>query len=238
MKKLIIEPIDILQFSVPYVSSIDLSETAKEIAKGLGGKTHRSYNKTIAQMKPICTGIANIEDLKRNVLPKTEPSPREKGWYSSVGYVLRELHRMYGSEQSTWFPVTRKPIEVFKGAWFKSAIRGVRYHNKQAKAVFINPRGSAFLDHEGLAFISRWLIEFHLRDDPNMHGFEIVDLGKDPRTERRRARFFDESTVEPMSLETFEVSLECFLQAVELAGLAAAPKASENISDIFRKPWN
>lgn len=237
MKRLILEPTDILQFALPYVSDIDLNLTAEALAKGLSGKAHRSYNKTISQMNAICTGMARVEDLKRNVLKKAEPAKNEKGWYKSVGHVLRELNGVFGEEQSRWYPSSRNPIEVFQGAWFKSAIRGVRVHNGLAKAVLINPRASLFLDHEGLAFMARWIVEFHLRDDPNLHGFELLDLGVDPRTDRRRTRYFDETTLEPMSLETFEFSLERFLEAIELAGLARAPQSSENISDMFRRPW-
>jgi hypothetical protein len=78
------------------VSNIDLDLTAAALTKGLGGKAHRSYDKTIAQMKPICTAKASVEDLKRNVLPKKEPSRREVGWYKSVIHVLQELNSVFG----------------------------------------------------------------------------------------------------------------------------------------------
>ena len=237
MKRLVFEPTDIPYLSFPSLSDINVAETSRQIVKHDRRSAKKSYNPNFSQMKNICTGMADLALLKSDLAPKKPIKPQTAAWMKSVYAVCECLYTVYGAEQSTWYPARRVPIEILPGAWFKSAIRGVRVNNGVAKAHLINPRKSMFLREVDFAFLARWLIEFHIRDDANIQGFEIVDFGANPNGGDRSIRIRTDESLAPMTLEVFEATIERFLDAVQLAGFATLPNDAAQTTDLFRKHW-
>lgn len=237
MKKLVFEPLDIPYLARPSLIEMNEAETILEIAKHNLRSNYRSYDPNFRQMRDICTGIADVELLKAALEPKKPPSAQTLGWIRSVRDVCEQLHCVYGGEPSQWYPANRKPIEILRSTWFKNSIRGIRVVGGQARAQLINARKSLWFDRLSLEFLARWIIEYHIREDANIHGFDIVDLGAPFGENERRTRVFTDEMIEPMTLELFEDCVEHFLGAIEAAGYTSIPRDGERTVDLFRRPW-
>lgn len=237
MKKLVFEPLDIPYLARPSLLELSEADTVREIIKHNVRSAYRSYDPNFRQMKDICTGLADVELLKAALEPEKPPSAQTLGWLKSVYDVCERLYDVYGSEHSLWYAANRRPVEIIASTWFKNSIRGVRVVRGQARAQLINARKSLSFDRLTLEFLARWIIEYHIREDANIHGFDIVDFGVPHGENERRTRLFTDEMIEPMSLELFEHCIELFLGAIEAAGYASVPRDGERTVDLFRRAW-
>jgi hypothetical protein len=230
-KKFIFELIDIPYLSRPTIGAIDIPSTAARIQAIRKGGSRRNYDRVFKLVGDMTSGMAKAEALLRSL----EDEPDEV-WRRQLQDVCERLYAVFGKSASRWYPVGRRPIELYERSWFKPAIRGVWWRDGVAAAMLVNPRKTLFLDAVVRSFLARGVIEFHLVDDPNLHEFKIIDLGAAPRTGVRATRVYSMPDVDPMELGEFESILRRFMQAVEHAGFANQPSEGQRIADLFKRP--
>lgn len=229
-KKFIIELIDVPYLAAPNIASIDVELTAKRIVRYRSGHSTKTYDPNMKQITDMVTGIASAELLKAQFA-----SLKEDAWRANVEDVCERLHAVFGRTPAIWYPTDRKPRELYDKTLFKHAIRGIWVRGGRATATAINARKTLFLDATARSFVARGIHEFYLIDEPNLHDFNIIDLGVAPRTDERATRVYTPEHVEFMPLETFEAVLRKFMMAVERAGFSAKPEAGQSIVDLFRR---
>jgi hypothetical protein len=108
---------------------------------------------------------------------------------------------------------------------------------QKAAAVLAVTRKSILFDlPEVLPFLMRGGYEFHLRDEPNIHDFIVLDLTQGQKGEARLVKEFRLSGSKMMSLEEFEAIVTTYGQAATLSkyGLHIPPGIA--VSDLFRRP--
>jgi hypothetical protein len=229
-KKFIIELIDIPYHALPNISNIDVQATAERIkARRKGGGGNKNYDLNVAQISDMVTGLAELPRLKDQFAQIDDVA-----WREQTQDVCERLFGIFASEPARWYPVSRKPQELHDRTLFKQAIRGIWAGNGRALATLLNLRKTLLFDEAALAFLARGLHDFYLIDDPNLHGFNIVDLGADSKSGERATRVYSDRDVQMMSLEKFENVLRKFMLAVEMAGFSSRPAPGQSIADMFR----
>lgn len=143
---------------------------------------------------------------------------------------------MLANNGSTWIPLGRKPLEVFDDIWFKPAIRGAWKRGERRDATLINLRYGIHLAPKRLSFLARAVLEFHLRDEPNLSGLALMDFGRHQTEPRRVQRVLYDHHVELMEEATFVEILKQFVLAARMAGTELRPRDMERVRDLFRMP--
>lgn len=229
--RMLFEPLDVIQLATPAVDQIDIDRTAINIRQFRENSSKKSYNPAIAHAEGFASGkislaaaLAGFDDVN------------PEWWGRHLKVVTEMLHGTLADNGSVWRPLGRKPIEVFDGIWFKPAIRGAWKHGLRRDAALINPRFGIRLPQLPLSFLARAVIEFHLRDEPNLSGLAILDYGRHEFEARRTNRVLYEEHLTIMSEEVFVEALKRFVIAARLAGAELEPREAERIRDLFRMP--
>jgi hypothetical protein len=220
------ELLDVIQHAYPSIAAIDVVRTAQKLKKA--GGSINNYNMAIEHIPAYCSGHQKPSDLIAYL--RTHPNQRWQKHLEDVGTRLLEI---FDGEPSKWYHTGRKPIESIAGLRVKPAIRGVWVSSGKAFPCLINPRSTVLLEKRfNLPFAARGVHELHVRDEVNVAGPMIIDLGKDPATDLRANRVYYPTETEMMSVEQFEDVLRKFNEALALAGFQ--PKAVASAIDLFR----
>lgn len=230
-RRFLFEPLDIAQLAAPRIDDIDIELTAMQIRQFRASGSKRSYNPAIAHAEGFASGKTSLAVALAS-FDGIEPD----WWQGHLRAVTELLSRTLSNNGSLWRPLGRKPIEVFDGIWFKPAIRGVWKTAERRDAALINPRIGIHLHPLRLSFLARSIIEFHMRDEPNLSGLSILDYGRHETEKRRLDRVLHEGHVDIMEEHLFIETLKRFVMAARLADAELVPRESQRIRDLFRMP--
>lgn len=229
MKPFIFELIDAPYLARPNLRGIDVEATAKKILQYRRGRSTKSYDGNFNQIGAMVTGRASLEQFRAEFA-----GLQDDGWRAQVVEVCDRLFDVFGSAESRWYPADRKRRILHDRMLYKHAIRGVWVRDGRATATVINARKTLHLGDFDRAFVARGVYEFYIIDDPNIHDFNLIDLGATPKTDDRVTRVYTPDQVDLMPLEAFEVTLRKFIAAVERAGFSTQPGDGQSITDLFR----
>lgn len=229
--RLLFEPLDIVQLATPAVDQIDIDRTAIKIRQFKANSTKKSYNPAIAHADGFASGAVSLPAALAGF-----DGVNPEWWGRHLKAVTERLHGTLANNGSVWRPLGRKPLEAFDGVWFKPAIRGAWRHGDRRDAALVNPRFGVSLPPLSLSFLARSVIEFHLRDEPNLTGLAILDYGRHESKGRRTNRVLYEEHIAIMNEVAFVEALKRFVIAARLAGADLQPREAERIRDLFRMP--
>jgi hypothetical protein len=229
--RFLFEPLDIVQLAVPSIDNIDIDLTARNIRIFRASGSKRSYNPVVAHAEGFASGATSLE-IALAGFDAVQPD----WWKRHLRAGTEGLHAVLANNGSTWIPLGRKPLEVFDDIWFKPAIRGAWKKDGRRDAALINLRYGIHLSPARLSFLSRVVLEFHLRDEPNLSGLALVDLGRHQTEARRIQRVLYEHHVEIMDEAIFVETLKQFVFAARVAGTELRPREMERVCDLFRVP--
>lgn len=231
MRRFVFELIDLPYMARPSLKAMDVGKTADRIRQLRDHGGRRSYAAVMQMIGQMASGHCNPEHIARAFADFPD-----KVWKLELIDVGERLLSIFETTRGNWYPSRPKPIELYEGVWVKPTIRGILWSEGFARATLINPRKSLVLDHYARAFQARGVYEFHMMDDPNVHGFRLIDLGADRGCEERATRVYRSEEVDMIGLEEFEEAIRTFMKAVELAGYSSLPRDEHRVVDMFRRP--
>jgi hypothetical protein len=229
--RFLFEPLDVVQLAAPRLDNLDIELTAKNIRLFRASGSKRSYNPVVAHAESFASGATSLQIALAgfdDVWPEW--------WRGHLRAGTEALHSVLANNGSTWIPLGRKPIEVFDDIWFKPAIRGAWKKDGRKDAALINLRYGIHLSPLRLSFLARAVIEFHLRDEPNLTGLALMDFGRHESEPRRVKRVLYDDHIEIMQEALFIDILKQFVFAARLAGTELRPREMERVRDLFRLP--
>lgn len=222
-----LELLDVIQHAKPDLINLDVEQTAKSVSKSRG--SIKNYNMAMDHIDAYCSGHQKHDDL----ITFLRTHPNEE-WHKHLEDVGTRLLEIFGKIPSKWHKTGRRPTESVAGLLVKPAIRGVWVADGKAFPCMINARSSVLLEKRfKLPFAARGVYESDVRDEINIAGPMIVDLGKEPSSGARANRVHFPTEAEMMSLEQFESILQRFSQALALAGITK--KTVDRPMDLFRR---
>jgi len=223
------ELLDVVKFALPSVLSLHASPTSHNLAARVGGGGFMSYGQMWPRLDALVRGLAT------DAFIKTEFSAYTDDWKNkSIQDAYRLLRDKFGGK-GRWYPIPSAPTSVL-GTWFKPSVKGIWFHEDQARAVLINARKGQPLSRDDVRFLGRGVYELHCINDPNNPIPLIVDLSQHEDDKARKARIYEVPLEETVSLEAFEFSVREFLVALSLAGISLPPPPDvAHILDLFRR---
>jgi hypothetical protein len=222
------ELLDFPKFATPTVVGMDPVQTSFNLLDRLGGGGFMSYGTIWTRMDFIVGGHASESFIR------SQFSPYGDDWKNNSLQDVARLLRQHFNGRGRWYALPQKPTKVL-GFWFKPSIKGFWYVDGQAYAVVINARKLQRLAPEHVSFLARGVHELHCVDDPNDPIPLIIDVSEHSKGEGRLLRPYVTPVERAISLDEFEASVRQFLKALELAGVALPPDATESVVDLFKR---
>jgi hypothetical protein len=146
------------------------------------------------------------------------------------------MNNYLSKTRGTWMDVGRRPVQALNKLWVKPSIRGILIRDGMAAPVLPVTRKSILFELPGiLPFIMRAGYEFHLRDEPNLHDFIVLDLTTGKRGEARCVKEYKMSDTSMMPLEQFEHIVSTYGEAASLSKYGLHIPAGTAVSDLFRQ---
>jgi hypothetical protein len=222
------ELLDFPKFAFPSVVGMDVAQTSYNLRDRLGGQGFMSYGQIWPRMDPIVGGYASESYIE------SQFSAYSDEWKNKSIRDVVQLLRQYFNGRGRWYPHPPKPTKVL-GFWFKPSIKGVWFVDGQAYAVLVNARKGQRLFTEHVRFLARGVYELHCIDDPNDPIPLIIDVSEHQEGEGRILRPHIIRPEQAISFDEFDDAVRQFLKALELAGVAVPPDATDSVVDLFKK---
>lgn len=226
--RLSLELLDIVEHSRPGLSDIRVLDTVANLNERHG--SFMSYDAGFRDCRLMTTGLVTDAALR-----KLSYDPRD--WVqNAILEVALAMNGFLGTNGGKWIPVGRRRVRVLNKLWVKPSIRGILIRDRIAAPVLVVTRKSILVDlPDVLPFLMRGGYEFHLRDDPNLHDFIVLDLSGGKRGEARNQKVYRLSETGMMPLEEFEHIVTTYGAAASASKYGLHIPAGVAVSDLFRR---